>query len=160
MRARVLNVVAVHWGVRTLIWYGDRRDLEESLMLLHSYVLVKLLVKQGDHDTGVNSHPIPRSSLCIPPRSFLHSLVREQARRRSQRATGAKSRGHACRARMPCTHAVLVLGAPQHSEGANASRAAMPMGERAKRAPTCRSAWHAKCPRQRRDAAGIQWLIQ
>jgi len=28
------------------------RDLEESLMLLHSYVLVKLLVKQGDHDTG------------------------------------------------------------------------------------------------------------
>jgi len=68
--------------------------------------------------------------------------------------------GKVARPRMPCKHAVLVLGAPQHSEGANASRAAMPMGERAKRAPTCRSAWHAKCPRQRRDAAGIQWLIQ
>ena len=27
------------------------RDLEDALMLLHSYVLVKLLVKQGDHDT-------------------------------------------------------------------------------------------------------------
>jgi len=29
--------------------------LEESLMLLHSYVLVKILVKQGDHDTGAVS---------------------------------------------------------------------------------------------------------
>ena len=28
------------------------RNLEEALMLVHSYVLVKLLVKQADHDTG------------------------------------------------------------------------------------------------------------
>ena len=91
------NVVCVF--AHALMWYADGRDLEESLMLLHSYLLVELLGKQGDHDTGAHSHPTPRSFLCIPPRSPLYRLVREQGRRRSQRPTGAKSCGHACRAR-------------------------------------------------------------
>ena len=43
------------------------RDLEESLMLLHSYVLVKLLVKQGDHDTGAVSRAIVSGAHALKP---------------------------------------------------------------------------------------------